>query len=77
MGVDTSRRQLLRACAGTLLSGLVLSERSRAQEKGVGGVVALTDRVSLLTVGGTNVLALTGGDGLLLVDSGTPDLVPQ
>jgi len=74
MGVDTSRRQLLRACAGTLLSGLAFIERGRAQER---GVVPLTERVSLLTAGGTNVLALTGGDGLVLVDSGSPELVAQ
>jgi glyoxylase-like metal-dependent hydrolase (beta-lactamase superfamily II) len=37
------------------------------------GVVRLTDRLSLLTTGGTNVLALSTADGLVLVDSGAPD----
>ena len=75
MGVDTSRRQLLRACAGTLLSGLVLAKRGHAQEKGV--VLPLTERLSLLTVGGTNVVALPTGNGLVLVDSGSPELVTE
>lgn len=74
MSVDTSRRQWLRACASTLLSGLVVSERGRAQER---GLAPLTDRVSLLTVGGTNVVALLADDRLVLVDSGTPAFVAQ
>jgi len=39
------------------------------------GVAALSSRVSLVTAGRTNVLALTAADGLVLVDSGAPDLV--
>ena len=38
------------------------------------GVVTLTDKVSLVTSAGTNVLVLVTGDGLVLVDSGAPQL---
>jgi len=53
---------------GGLLGGLVLPRRARAQS------TLLTERLSLMTSGGTNVLALTTADGLILVDSGAPNL---
>ena len=68
-GID--RRQLLIGVMGSLVGGLVLPARSVAQQS---GVVALNERLSLLTTGGTNVLALSAPDGLVLVDSGTPEL---
>ena len=37
------------------------------------GLLTLTDRLSLVTSGGTNVLAFASPDGLVLVDSGAPD----
>jgi cyclase len=54
-----------------LLGGLMLPLRALAQQSGL----RLTDRLSLVTTGGTNVLALTTADGLVVVDSGTPALV--
>jgi len=66
------RRQLLTRLLGGLLGGVLLPSRGRAQQP---GVVQLTDRVSLLTTGGTNVLALSTPDGLVLVDSGALDRV--
>jgi hypothetical protein len=39
-----------------------------------GGVLKLTDRLSVLDGGGSNVVALSSGDGILLVDSGAPTL---
>jgi hypothetical protein len=38
------------------------------------GVVALTPRLSLVTSGRTNVLALSTPDGFVVVDSGAPEL---
>jgi glyoxylase-like metal-dependent hydrolase (beta-lactamase superfamily II) len=40
-------------------------------------LVALNDRLSLVTGAGANVLTLTGGDGLVMVDSGAPELTDR
>ena len=64
------RRQLLTGLAGGLLGALAVARRAAAQQP---GVVALTDRLSLVTSGGTNVLALSATDGLIVVDSGAPE----
>jgi cyclase len=65
------RRRLLMGVVSGLLGSLVLPGRGAAQAR---GVTALTDRLSLVTSGGTNVLALSTADGLVLVDSGAPEL---
>jgi len=59
---------------GGVLGGLAVPGRGFAQST---GVVTLTDRLSLITTGGTNVLALSASDGLVIVDSGTPELITQ
>jgi glyoxylase-like metal-dependent hydrolase (beta-lactamase superfamily II) len=64
------RRQFLTGLAGGLLGGAMLPRPARAQQS---GVVQLTPTLSLVTAGRTNVLALAGGDGLVLVDSGVPE----
>lgn len=64
------RRQLLMGAAGGLLGSLAWPRRSGAQQN---GPVALNDRLSLLTSGRTNVLALRVPDGLVVVDSGAPE----
>jgi glyoxylase-like metal-dependent hydrolase (beta-lactamase superfamily II) len=67
------RRQLLTAIGGLVggvVSGAVLPREVWAQQ----GIVTLTDRLTLVTTGRTNVLAHSVGDGLVLVDSGAPDL---
>ena len=64
------RRQLLSGVVGALLGSLVLPRRGRGQDA---GRVALTDRLSLVTSGRTNVLALSTTDGLVIVDSGAPE----
>jgi cyclase len=64
------RRQLLTGVVGGLLGSLVLARRGAAQQV---GHVVLNDRLSLVTTGGTNVLALSTDEGLVLVDSGTPE----
>jgi cyclase len=70
------RRQLLTGVVGGLLGGLTLPRRGAAQQSAArtDGVVPLTTRVSLVTSARTNVLALTTPDGLVLVDSGAPEL---
>jgi cyclase len=81
---ELDRRHFLKTVFGGLLGSLVLPRRSTALPAGSAlqaglppqtGITALTDRLSLLTAGGTNVLALATADGLVLVDSGTPQLV--
>jgi glyoxylase-like metal-dependent hydrolase (beta-lactamase superfamily II) len=64
------RRQLLTRLVGGLLGGVVLPRHARAQQA---DVVRLTDRLSLVTTGRTNVLALSTADGLVVVDSGAPE----
>ena len=55
------RRQFLKGALG----GVLVFRQSS-------GITRLTDSVSLLTGLGTNVLALTTSDGVILVDSGAP-----
>jgi cyclase len=64
------RRQLLMGAASGLLGSLAWPRRSRAQ---AADPVSLTDRLSLVTSGGTNILALSSPEGLVVVDSGAPD----
>ena len=56
------------AVCGGVLGCLALPRRTFAQS------TLLTERLSLVTGAGTNVLALTSADGLILVDSGAPNL---
>ncbi|HEU4687276.1 MAG TPA: MBL fold metallo-hydrolase [Vicinamibacterales bacterium] len=63
------RRQLITGIVSAVIAGLVMPRRSAAQVT----TTALTDRLSLITSGGTNVLVLSTPDGLVLVDSGAPD----
>jgi len=65
------RRQFAVTTIGTLIGALVLPRRSAAQQP---GLISLNERLSLVTSGGTNVLALSTSDGLVVVDSGTPEL---
>jgi cyclase len=60
------RRQFLTGLAGAVaFSRTAISRQSSS-------ITKLTDNLSLLTGAGTNVLALSTGDGLILVDSGVP-----
>ena len=63
------RRQLITRIAGVVIAGLAAPRRGAAQV----ATTVLSDRLSLITSGGTNVLALSTPDGLVLVDSGAPD----
>ena len=64
------RRQLMTGVVASLIGGLVLPRRSSARQT---DVLALTERIALVTSGGTNVLVFTSPDSLVLVDSGAPD----
>jgi len=74
------RRELLTAGVGILL-GSVLPRRLAAQQSlsaevsAKADVTALTDRLSLVASGRTNVLAPTTPEGPVMVDSGTPERV--
>ena len=67
------RRQLLTGVVGGLLGSLV-PRRGMAQQA---GLVALNDRLSLVSGAGANVLTLTSGDGLVMVDSGAPEFTDR
>jgi len=63
------RRELLKsAVAGTIAFGIPSLLRGQAAS----GVRKLTDKIAVVDGGGTNVVAFSTGDGLLLVDSGVP-----
>ena len=69
-----TRRQLLTRLAGGFLGGVVLPSRGRAQQA---DIVRVSERLSIVTSGRTNVLALSTPDGLVLVDSGAPELTDR
>jgi glyoxylase-like metal-dependent hydrolase (beta-lactamase superfamily II) len=78
------RRQLLTGVVGGLLGSLVIPRRVAASQivasqtgTGQPGRVQLNERLSLLAGGGTNVLALSTADGLMLVDAGSPAFADQ
>ena len=70
------RRALLRASAAAFLGMLGLRRDASAQAGAAehAGALTLRERVSLLTSGGTNVVALAAPAGLVLVDTGEPML---
>ena len=70
MGRVVDRRQVLKGAVAGVLT-LWASRRIRAQEA-AGGVRRLTDNLAVVDGGGSNVLAFSAGDGLVLVDSGAP-----
>jgi len=67
------RRQFITRVVGTAVAGVAMPRLSSAQSGTLSATTALSDRLSLITGGGTNVLALSTSDGLVLVDSGAPD----
>ena len=67
------RRQFITRVVGTAMAGVAMPRLAAAQVGPLSSTTALSDRLSLITSGGTNVLALATSDGLVLVDSGAPD----
>jgi glyoxylase-like metal-dependent hydrolase (beta-lactamase superfamily II) len=64
-----TRRQLLVAGGAGLLGPLAWPRHGRARQA---GIVRLTDRLSVVTTAGTNVVVLAADGGLVLVDTGEP-----
>lgn len=73
------RRQFLTGTIGGWLGSLMLPHRSHALQAAArqAAIVPLTERLSLVTSGETNVLARSTRDGLVLVDSGVPARADQ
>ncbi len=66
------RRQVLRgAMTGALTLWASPLLRAARQASAAAGVKKIADRISVIDAG-TNVVVLSGGDGLLLVDTGAP-----
>jgi glyoxylase-like metal-dependent hydrolase (beta-lactamase superfamily II) len=66
------RRQIIKGAVTGVLS-LWAAPLVRAQQTAAGGAVSkLTDKIAVVDGGGSNVVAFSTGDGLLLVDSGVP-----
>ncbi len=66
------RRQVIKGAVTGVLS-LWAAPLVRAQQATTGGAVSkLTDKIAVVDGGGSNVVAFSTGDGLLLVDSGVP-----
>jgi cyclase len=66
--VRVDRRQLLKAAAG----GLTVWASPRLLNAQQAGVRRLSDKFAVVDGGGSNVLAFSAGDGLVLVDGGAP-----
>jgi len=66
------RRQVIKGAVTGMLS-LWVAPLARAEQATAGSAVRkLTDKISVVDGGGSNVVAFSTGDGLLLVDSGAP-----
>ena len=68
-----NRRELLAGTAAALMAGMLRPVHAAAQSGGPAASTPLNERLSLVTGGGTNVLALAAPDGLIVVDSGAPE----
>lgn len=64
------RRELLVGAVGGLLGCVAFPRRGAALQT---GITPVRGRLSLVTSGGTNVLVLAATDGLVVVDSGSPE----
>jgi glyoxylase-like metal-dependent hydrolase (beta-lactamase superfamily II) len=76
-----NRRDVLKGALGTFASWTSARVLSKERRQGVpadsaqqapGGVRRLTDRMTIVDGGGSNVLALSTSDGFVLVDGGAP-----
>jgi glyoxylase-like metal-dependent hydrolase (beta-lactamase superfamily II) len=65
-----NRREVLKGALGALASWT--SARVLSAQPAFGGVRRLTDRMTVVDGGGSNVLAFFTGDGFVLVDGGVP-----
>jgi glyoxylase-like metal-dependent hydrolase (beta-lactamase superfamily II) len=65
-----NRRDVLKGALGAF--ALLTSARGLSAQQASGGVRRLTDQITVVDGGGSNVLALFTGDGFVLVDGGAP-----
>ena len=73
MLIESDRRSFLKAAlAGAAGVSLSLKALAGSPREAI-GVVPLSDRIVQITGAGGNVVALTGSDGVLLVDSGSEE----
>lgn len=63
-----NRREILRGGAGSLLGAWAWPRAANAQQ----GPRRITDKLAVIDGGGANVVVFSGGEGLVLVDSGAP-----
>jgi glyoxylase-like metal-dependent hydrolase (beta-lactamase superfamily II) len=66
------QRRIILQGALTGLVGLALAPLARALAADAPTLTRLTDKLAVVRAGKDNVVALSGGEGLLLVDSGSP-----
>ena len=69
MAVSLNRRDVLRAALGVFAASTC--SRALSAQQPLSGV-RLTDQMAVLDGGGSNVLAFSAGDGVVLVDGGAP-----
>jgi glyoxylase-like metal-dependent hydrolase (beta-lactamase superfamily II) len=70
MAVSLNRRDVLKGALGVFASWASCGVLGAQQA--VGGVRRLTDQIAVLDGGGSNVLACSTGEGVVLVDGGAP-----
>ena len=70
MAVSLNRREVLKSALGVFATWTASGVLSAQQA--VGGVRRLTDQMAVLDGGGSNVVALSTGEGFVLVDGGAP-----
>ena len=70
MALSLHRRDVLKGALG--VCAMWASSRALSAQQGSGGVRRLTDTMSVVDGGGSNVLAWSTSDGFVLVDGGTP-----
>jgi cyclase len=70
MAVLLTRREVLRGALGVFATRA--SSRVLSAQPATGGVRRLTDQMALVDGGGSNVLAFSTGEGVVLVDGGAP-----
>ena len=70
MAASLKRRDVLRGALGVFATWA--SSRVVSAQQGVAGVRRLTDQIAVVDGGGSNVLAFSTGEGVVLVDGGAP-----
>jgi glyoxylase-like metal-dependent hydrolase (beta-lactamase superfamily II) len=70
MAVSLNRRDVLKGALGVCAAWT--SSRVLSAQQAFGGVRRLTDQMTVVDGGGSNVLAFFTGDGVVLVDGGAP-----